>query len=218
MGVWYHGIFVSRQNVKERYTHISQKSCKILPIPRLCRISWSVSNFVWHMHQTFSQQSLGMTSEAESTNPITTPKPNINPCTVLTLSLHILDYLRLLILGNCTVSALTVKQCATSVSKQSINRLQQTGSSFCLGAGITARAGNNCLHSVLHCWSRVHTNVLKLLARNCPHRSIANGCVSVVQSYWSARQDKCFKRAWPHGLYQEGFGYTPTFRTICNLF
>ncbi len=65
-GVWLHGIFVSRQNVKERDTHVSRKSCIIQPIRWRLRHSWSVSRWVCHMHQTFSQRSVGVTSEAET--------------------------------------------------------------------------------------------------------------------------------------------------------
>ncbi len=54
---WLHAIFVSRWNVKERDTHISQKSCIIQPIRWWLRNSWSVSTFVCHMHQMFSQRS-----------------------------------------------------------------------------------------------------------------------------------------------------------------
>ncbi len=50
-GVWHHGIFVSRRNVKECDTHVFRKSCIIKPIRRRLRNSWSVSTFVYHMHQ-----------------------------------------------------------------------------------------------------------------------------------------------------------------------
>ncbi len=65
-GVWRHAIFVSRQNIKERDTHVSRKSCRIQSIWWRLRNSWSVSTFVCHMHQTFSQRSVDVTSEAET--------------------------------------------------------------------------------------------------------------------------------------------------------
>ncbi len=65
-GVWHHAIFVSRQNIKERDTHVSRKSCRIQSIWWRLRNSWSVSTFVCHMHQTFSQRSVDVTSEAET--------------------------------------------------------------------------------------------------------------------------------------------------------
>ncbi len=43
------------QNVKEHDTHVSRKSCIIQPIQWRLQNSWSVSTFVCHMHQTFSQ-------------------------------------------------------------------------------------------------------------------------------------------------------------------
>ncbi len=47
-------------------THVSRKSCIIQPIRRRLRHSWSDSTFVCHMHQAFSQRSVGVTSEAET--------------------------------------------------------------------------------------------------------------------------------------------------------
>ncbi len=67
-GVWRHGIFVSRWNVKERDTHVIQ------PIRWRLRNSWSVSTFVCHMHQTFSLRSVGVTSEAETRATMTVNK------------------------------------------------------------------------------------------------------------------------------------------------
>ncbi len=43
-GVWHHGIFVSRQNVKECDTQVSRKSCIIQSIRWRLRNSWSVSS------------------------------------------------------------------------------------------------------------------------------------------------------------------------------
>ncbi len=61
-------IFISRRNVKERNTHTpSRKFCRIQPIRWWLQNSWSVSNFVCHMHQMFSQLSVGVTAEAETT-------------------------------------------------------------------------------------------------------------------------------------------------------
>ncbi len=54
------------QKVKECDTHVSRKSCIIQPIRRRLRHSWSVSRKVCHMHQTFSQRSVGVKSEAET--------------------------------------------------------------------------------------------------------------------------------------------------------
>ncbi len=68
-GVWHHGLFVSRWNVKEHDTHVSRKSCIIQQIRGRLRNSWRVSTFVFHMHQTFSQRSRGVTSEAGLVNP-----------------------------------------------------------------------------------------------------------------------------------------------------
>ncbi len=65
-GVWRHSIFVPRWNIKERNTHVSRKSCIIQPIRRRLRHYWSVSRYVYHMHQTFSQRFVGVTSEAET--------------------------------------------------------------------------------------------------------------------------------------------------------
>ncbi len=45
-GVWRHGIFVSRWNLKERVTHVSRKSCIIQQIRWRLRSSWSVSTFI----------------------------------------------------------------------------------------------------------------------------------------------------------------------------
>ncbi len=41
-GVWRHGIFISRRNVKEHNTHVSRKSCIIQPIRRRLRHSTQV--------------------------------------------------------------------------------------------------------------------------------------------------------------------------------
>ncbi len=59
-GAWRHGIF------KEHDRHVSRKSCRIQPIRGRLRHSWSVSRWVSHMHQMFSQRSVGVTSEAEA--------------------------------------------------------------------------------------------------------------------------------------------------------
>ncbi len=56
-GVWLYGIFVSRRNVKERDAYVLWKSSRIRPIRWRFRNSWSVSNFVCHMHYIFSQHS-----------------------------------------------------------------------------------------------------------------------------------------------------------------
>ncbi len=62
-GVWRHGIFVSRWTENKRDTRVSRKSGLIQPVRWRLRHSWSVPRKVCHMHQTFSQQSVGMTSE-----------------------------------------------------------------------------------------------------------------------------------------------------------
>ncbi len=45
-----HSIFVTRRNLKERDTCVSQKSCLIQPIQWWLHNSWSVSNCVCRMH------------------------------------------------------------------------------------------------------------------------------------------------------------------------
>ncbi len=63
-GVWRHGIFVSRWTENKSDTCVSRKSGLIQPVRWRLRHSWSVSRKVCHMHQTFSQCSVGVTSEA----------------------------------------------------------------------------------------------------------------------------------------------------------
>ncbi len=65
-GVWRHGIFVSRRTENKRDTRVSRKSGLIQPVRWWLRHSWSVSRKVCHMHQTFSQRSVGVTSEADT--------------------------------------------------------------------------------------------------------------------------------------------------------
>ncbi len=66
-GVWHYIIFFFTWNIKEHYTHVSQKSCIIQPIRWRLRNSWSVSIFVCRRHQMFSKRSMDVMSEAETT-------------------------------------------------------------------------------------------------------------------------------------------------------
>ncbi len=65
-GVWHHGIFVSRQNIKEWDTHVSRKSCIIQPIRWWLRNSWSVSTFMCRMNNLANCPGCDVTSEAKT--------------------------------------------------------------------------------------------------------------------------------------------------------